>query len=78
MSPTVVLLSPPPPPPPSARQALHNVLHSKQVTDIWEELGLVEMPDTWDTHVNRLGGSCVTNDLDDEFPDAWPKQPRLC
>ena len=29
-----------PPPPPRRR------LHSKQVTDIWEELGLVEMPDT--------------------------------
>ena len=61
-----------------ARQALHNVLHSKQVTDIWEELGLVEMPDTWDTDSNRLGGSCVTSDSDDELPDAWPKQPRIC
>ena len=55
-----------------ARHTMHNVLHSKQVTDIQEELGLVEMSDKWDTDSNRLGGS------DDEFPDAWPKQPRLC
>ena len=61
-----------------ARQALHNVLHPKQVTDIWEELGLVEMLDTWDTYSNRSGGSCVTSDSDDKFLDAWPKQPRLC
>ena len=61
-----------------ARQALHNVMPSKQVTDIWEELGLVEMSDTWETDSNRAGGSCVTSDSDDEFPDAWLKQPRLC
>ena len=61
-----------------ARQALRNVLPSKQVTDICEELGLVEMSDTWDADSNQSGASCVTSDSDDEFPDAWPKQPHLC
>ena len=53
------------------------VQRSKQVTDMWEELGLVEMPDTWDTDSNRSGGSCVTSDSDEEYPDVWPRQPRL-
>ena len=60
-----------------AKQAQREVQRSKQVTDIWEELGLGEMSDTWDTDSNRSGGSCVTSHSDEEYPDAWPKQPRL-
>ena len=36
-----------------AKQAVHDVQKAKQVTDIWEELGLEEMPDSWDTDSNR-------------------------
>ena len=60
-----------------AKQAQREVQRSKEVTDTWEELGLVEMPYTWDTDSNRSGGSCVTSGSDEEYPDVWPKQPRL-
>ena len=39
-----------------ARQALHNVLHSKQVTDILEELGLVEMLRHMGHRLQSVGG----------------------
>ena len=39
-----------------AKQALQDVQKAKQVTDIWEELGLEEMPDSWDTNSNRSTG----------------------
>ena len=60
-----------------AKQAQLEVQRSKQVTTIWEELGLVEMPDTWDTDSNKSGGSCVGSDSDQEYRDVWPEQPRL-
>ena len=58
-----------------ARQALHNVLHSKQVTDISEEWGLVELPDTWDTDSNQVGGSCFTSVSDEGFFMPGPNNP---
>ena len=60
-----------------AKQALHDMQKAKQVTDIWEELGLEEMPDSWDIDSNRSGGSSVSSDSSEEYPDVWPKQPRL-
>ena len=41
----------------------------------WRQCPAPSLPDTWDTDSNRSGGSCVASDSDDEFPDAWPKQP---
>ena len=51
-----------------AKQALHDVQKAKQVTDIWEELGLEEMPDSWDTDSNRSRGSGVSSDCSEEYP----------
>ena len=60
-----------------AKQAPQDVQKAKQVTDIWGELGLVAMSESWDTDSKRSGGSGVSSDSSEEYPDVWPKQPRL-
>ena len=61
-----------------AKQALQDAHKAKQtLTDIWEELGLEEMPDSWDTDSNRSAGSSVSIRGYGEYPHVWPKQPKL-
>ena len=50
----------PPPPPPS----------------IWGELGLQEMPDSYDTDSNCSGGSHISEELNEVNSENWPKRCR--
>ena len=45
-----------------AKAAKHAVTAHKSATDIWADLGLQEIPDTYASDSNVLGGSCLSTD----------------
>ena len=60
-----------------AKKAYECVMNQKSVQDIWGELGLQEMPDSYDTDSNCSGGSHISEESNEDSPENWPKQPRL-
>ena len=62
------------------RDSHTKVMEAKAVTEFWEQLGLTEMPHTYDTDCNRSGGLCVSDEFVGEGlnPHLFsPKRPRL-
>ena len=60
-----------------AKRAYECVMNQKSVQDIWGELGLQELPDSYDTDSNCSGGSHISEESNEDSPENWPKQPRL-
>ena len=64
-----------------ARIAQREVLAHKEVTDIWEDLGLEEVPDSYDSDSNQSGGSNISDEsrgegvCDDSDEIFCPKIP---
>ena len=59
-----------------ARKAYECVMKQKSVQDIWGELGLQEMPDSYDTESNCSGGSHISEELNEDNSENWPKRCR--
>ena len=59
-----------------ARKAYECVMKQKSVQDIWGELGLQEMPDSYDTDSNCSGGSHISEELNEDNSENWPKRCR--
>ena len=59
-----------------ARKAYECVMKQKSVQDIWGELGLQEMPDSYDTDSNCSGGSHISEESNEDNSENWPKRCR--
>ena len=65
-----------------ARIAQREVFTCQEVTGIWEELGLEEMPDSYDSNSNQLGGANISDGsrgegVSDDYDEIFsPKRPR--